>query len=185
MGERMRVFVGVMLDAALWEGVAALQAQLGCGRAVNDENLHLTLVFLGDLERPALEAVHEALAALHVAPFTLDLAGLDTCGGGERVETLVLNVRPNPALEALQAKVAQAVRRAGVALERRRFRPHVTIARFGGRFGPGAAARLGALMQARGDVVVPGWRVERFALIASHLSREGARYEVLADYPEG
>ncbi|SOC07636.1 RNA 2',3'-cyclic phosphodiesterase [Rhodobacter maris] len=180
----MRVFVGVMLAEALWEGVAELQAQLGCGRPVDEENLHLTLAFLGDLERPALEAVHEALEVLRFVPFEIALAGLDTYGAPDRVETLVLNARPNPALEALQAKVAQAVRRAGVVLERRRFRPHVTIARFGKSFGPGAAAKLGALMQARGDVVLPGWRVERFALLASHLSREGARYEVLADYPE-
>ncbi|MBZ4024026.1 RNA 2',3'-cyclic phosphodiesterase [Rhodobacter sp. TJ_12] len=180
----MRIFVGVMLAEALWAPVARLQAELGCGRAVDEENLHLTLAFLGDLDLPELDLVHEELSALTVAPFTVALAGLDPLGGADRVETLVLNARPNPALEALQAKVAQAVRRAGVALERRRFRPHVTIARFGKGFGPGAAAKLGALLQARGDVVLPEWRVAGFSLIHSHLGRDGASYEVLADYPE-
>ncbi|SOB98734.1 2'-5' RNA ligase [Rhodobacter sp. JA431] len=180
----MRVFVGVMLAEALWEPVAQLQSALGCGRAVAEENLHLTLAFLGDVDVPDLEAVHDELAALPVTPFTVELAGLDPMGGADRVETLVLNARPNPALEALHSKVAQAARRAGVVLERRRFRPHVTIARFGKGFGPGAAAKLGALLQARGDVVLPEWRVTGFALIRSHLGREGASYEVLAEYPE-
>lgn len=180
----MRVFVGIMAPDALWGAVAALQSELGCGRAVAEEALHLTLVFLGDLERPDLQALHEELAVLRVEPFAVTLAGLDVIEGGDRMRALVLNARANPALEALQVKVAQAARRAGLALERRRFRPHVTIVRFNKGFGETQAARLGHLLESRGDVVLPEWRVDGFAMIRSHLTREGAQYEVLADYPE-
>lgn len=180
----MRVFLGLLLPQALWPAVERLQAELGCGRAVAGENLHLTLVFLGDLELRALEAVHEALEGVAVAPFVLEPAGLEVLGSAGRPEALALGLRPCPALEALQAKCAQAVRRAGVALERRRFRPHVTIARFGARFDAANAQRLGRLLQAHGDVVLPEWRVGRLALLRSHLGHEGASYELLAEYPQ-
>lgn len=183
-GVVMRAFLCIRVPQPLWPAVERLQGALGCGRAVAGENLHLTLVFLGDLGLPELEAVHEALEGLRLAPFVLEPAGLEVLGGAERPEALALGLRPSPALEALQAKCMQAVRRAGVALERRRFRPHVTIARFGARFDAGQAQRLGRLLQAHGDVVLPEWRVGRLALMRSHLGHEGASYEVLAEYPQ-
>ncbi|WP_444455620.1 RNA 2',3'-cyclic phosphodiesterase [Rhodobacter capsulatus] len=180
----MRVFLGIMVPEALWGAVASLQGELGCGRAVAEEALHLTLVFLGDVDPPELELLHEELVGISVAPVTLGLAGLDVIEGGDRTRALVLKLRPEPALEALQAKLAQAARRAGIDLERRRFRPHVTIARFNKGLTETQAARLGHLLESRGDVVLPEWRVTGFALLRSHLTREGAEYEVLADYPE-
>lgn len=180
----MRVFAGIMVPEALWEAVERVQMALGCGRAVAAENLHLTLVFAGELDPQAAERWHEELEAVRVVPFTLELAGLELIGPEARPELLALGVRPSPALEALQAKVAQAARRAGLELPRRRFRPHVTLARFGHRFDGAQAARVGRLLQAEGNVVMPEWRVERFAMLRSHLSREGADYEILAEYPE-
>ncbi|ETD84613.1 RNA 2',3'-cyclic phosphodiesterase [Rhodobacter capsulatus] len=180
----MRVFLGIMLPEALWGAVAALQAELGCGRPVAGEALHLTLLFLGDLELPELERLHEDISALPVAPFEVTLAGLDVIEGGDRTRALVLKLRAHPGLEALQAKLAQAARRAGLALERRRFRPHVTIARFNRGLTETQAARLGHLLESRGDVVLPAWRVGGFSMLRSHLTRAGAEYEVLADYPE-
>lgn len=180
----MRIFAGLMVPPTLWEAVGAVQSALGCGRAVAEESLHLTLVFAGELGREAAERWHEELEAVRVPPFTLTLAGLELIGPEARPEVLALGVRANPALDALQGKVAQAARRAGLELPRRRFRPHVTVARFGHRFDEAQAARVGRLLQAKGDVVLPEWRVERFAMVRSHLSREGADYEVLAEYPE-
>ncbi|SDF03999.1 RNA 2',3'-cyclic phosphodiesterase [Rhodobacter capsulatus] len=180
----MRVFVGILLPEALWGAVAALQGALGCGRPVAEEALHLTLAYLGEVDLPDLERLHEEISALPLAPFEVVMAGLDVIEAGDRTRALVLRLRPSPALEALQAKLVQAVRRAGLDLERRRFRPHVTIVRFGKALGETQAARLGHLLESRGDVVLPAWRVTGFSLIRSHLGREGAQYEVLADYPE-
>lgn len=180
----MRIFTGLMVAPALWEAVGAVQTALGCGRPVAEENLHLTLVFAGEASLEAARRWHEELEAVRMQPFVLELAGLELIGPAERPELLALGVRPSAALEALQAKVAQAARRAGLELPRRRFRPHVTLARFGQRFDAAQAARVGRLLQAKGDVVLPEWQVERFALLRSHLSHAGADYEVLAEYPE-
>lgn len=179
----MRIFVGIMLPEALWRAVGELQDSLGCGRAVEHENLHLTLLFAGENSEAQAQELHEALEAVRSPRFTLDLAAIEVLGAPERPEAVALGVRANPALEALHTKVAGAARRAGLELPRRRFRPHLTFARFGNRIDLQTQARIGRLLQARGDVVLPGFEVRGFAMVQSHLHQDGPVYEVLAEYP--
>lgn len=179
----MRIFVAIMLPEALWRAAGELQLALGCGRPVAEENLHLTLLFADEISEAQAQELHEALEAVHLPRFALELAGIEVMGAPERPEAVVLGVRTNPALEALQAKVVGAARRAGLELPRRRFRPHVTLARFGSRFDAQSGARLGRLLQARGDVVLPAFEVRAFAMVQSHLHHDGSVYEVLAEYP--
>jgi len=179
----MRIFVGVMLPASLAEAVEALQIELGCGRAVLPENLHLTLLFAGEIDPPAAEALHEALETVSFDAFSLELAGVQLFGKGDRPELVALGIRRNLVLEALQARIAGAARGAGLNLSRRRFRAHVTFARFGASFDAGQAQRLGRFLEARGDVTLPEFDVDRFAMVRSTLGHGPPRYEVLAEYP--
>ncbi|MBL4556903.1 MAG: RNA 2',3'-cyclic phosphodiesterase [Rhodobacteraceae bacterium] len=94
------------------------------------ENLHLTLLFLDDQPVPALEDLHHELGRLAPAAFDLRLTGLGSFGG-KAPRTLHAEAAPDPALIGLQAQIREAVRRAGIERPRTRFRPHVTLARFG------------------------------------------------------
>ena len=182
-GGRMRVFVGIALPERAVEPVVALQTELGVGRRVLEENLHLTLFFAGEITLEQAEEFHEGLAAIAVPRLRLEFAGVELFGAPERPDLVALGLRENAGLRALQAKVAGAARRAGLELPRRRFRPHVTLARFGSRFDAQSGARLGRLLQARGDVVLPAFEVRAFAMVQSHLHHDGPVYEVLAEYP--
>ena len=62
--------------------------------------------------------------------------------------------------------------------ERRKFKPHVTLA----RFRSGAPDRLGGYFQRHSRLASEPFLVDRFALFRSHLGSEGAHYEVLAEY---
>ena len=177
----MRAFVAIAMPEAVAAQAAHLQALLGCGRAVPEEALHLTLAFLGEITDGQAEELDAGLQAIAAPVFTLELAGLETLGG-DWPGGLVWRARPCAPLERLQRAVAGAARGAGIDLPRRRFRPHVTIARFGRGAGPAEAARLGRLMQARGDAVSGAFMVGGFTLYRSHLRAEGPIYEALADY---
>ena len=78
----------------------------------------------------------------------------------------------------------QAARDAGLAFERRRYRPHVTLARFNA--GPDAARRPSGCgpspRAARGFRAGP-FEVEEFVLMRSWLGRAGPVYDTLATYP--
>lgn len=175
-----RAFVALTLPEDLAETAEDIAVDLPVPHTVPAENMHLTLVFLGDVGRPTLDDLHAALSEVRAAGFTLHLSGLDTFGG-ERPRSVHLRCTPEPALDHLQRKVVTAVRRVGLVPQRRRFTPHVTLA----RFAPAAVdrARLGAALLAEADARLDPFAVTDFRLMASRLGRSGASYDVLARYP--
>ena len=178
----MRTFVALPLPQAIRDQVEQLQDGLRAGRAVAWDNLHLTLAFLDDQPLDRLEALHEELERLRPAPFDLRLAGLEVYGE-KKPSAVVLRAEGGAALVALQAGVMRAARMAGMDLPRRRFRPHVTIARFNaGSRGTEDAARIGAFLQARGDWATAPFEIDAYCLYASHLMRDGPWYEEIGRY---
>ncbi len=176
----IRAFVAITPPATVRDALLAAQEGLPQGwRAADEAQFHLTLVFLGALPRPDLEDVALALEGLHAAPFLLRVSGVGVFGGGEP-RTLWAGLAPCPALAALQARVAQAARGAGVAIERRRFTPHVTLARAQGR--PGRAETERWIARHAG-LDGPEWEAAAFCLWRSELGRHGAVHTLLAEYP--
>ncbi|MCM2560588.1 RNA 2',3'-cyclic phosphodiesterase [Lutimaribacter sp. EGI FJ00015] len=178
----MRVFVGLPLPDAASEALEALQSDLRAGRHVPPENLHLTLAFLGEVTLPDLEALHLELQQVSWSPFELRLSGLELFGG-PHPRALVIEARGGKPLRHLRDKIRSAARGIGLDLPRTRFRPHVTLARFPRDMSTQDATSLGRFLAAHGDAALPAMSVAGFALYRSHLARDGARYEVLADYP--
>ena len=180
----MRLFVALPLPGAVTGALQDLQDALGQGRPVPAENMHLTLAFLDEQTPLVAEAVHEELEGIARAGFVLRLRGLGTFGAA--APTVVFaGVEPCEALTGLRDAVHRAARAAGVTLPRERFRPHVTLARFGkGRAGP-MPDRLARFMEAHATFAPEPFAVTRFGLYRSHLARDGATHDLLADYPLG
>lgn len=179
----MRVFVAIMLPEEVTARLGALQDELGCGRPVAEENLHLTLAFAGEIDGREAAELDAALETIRLPGFLLAPAGISVFGPAERPEAVVVGLRPEPGLDALVGAVAGAARAAGLVLPRRRFRAHVSLSRFGRDFGALDAGRLGRFLQARGDLVLNPFEVTGFSMICSHLRAEGPIYEELAAYP--
>jgi 2'-5' RNA ligase len=179
----IRAFVAILPPEEAVAALVAAQAGLPAGRPVEAANLHLTLAFLGErLAGPALEDVHFGLAAVRGPAFALRLGGLGLLEAG-RGRAVVATVDPEPALSWLRDKVAQAARGAGLALERGRYRPHVTLARLNAPPSPEEDERLRGYV-ARGAGLRPTpFLVSGFALMRSRLGKAGPSYETLAEYP--
>ncbi|KFE36349.1 RNA 2',3'-cyclic phosphodiesterase [Thioclava atlantica] len=179
----MRIFVVIELPEAVCDAVERLQGELGAGRLVARDNLHLTLAFLGEIDEAEAMALHDGLEAIvwHPGP-RVGLAGLELFGAPERPEALALGVRPDPDLVRWHGAVMRAARRAEISLPRRRFRPHVTLARFGRNAGPAELARVGRFLSGAGDVALPDFAAQRVAMIRSTLGSGPPRHEVLALY---
>lgn len=182
MSDLLRLFVAIDLPDPVRDEVEELQAGLGVGHPVPPENLHLTLCFPGEQDVAAAQAAHEALAALAAPAFDMRLAGIGTFGA-QTPRVVFADVAPCPALGALAGQVTRALRSAGLLFEKRRFRPHVTLARLPPRLSPHTLARfqhdLAALAPFRGSP----FRVAEMVLYRSQLARDGARHDALASYP--
>ncbi|MDE4097059.1 MULTISPECIES: RNA 2',3'-cyclic phosphodiesterase [Rhodobacterales] len=178
----MRSFVGLSLPEEAILALETLQEEIPVGRVVPGDNLHLTLAFLDDQPDFALQLLHEELTRIAAVPLRLRITGLDLFGG--RVPRILFAaVAPDPDLSRLRDQVRRAAERAEIDLPRERFRPHITLARFPRQMPEHRAQRLGAFLQAQGDFSLPEMQIDRMALFRSTLTPDGARYEVLADYP--
>ena len=146
-------------------------------RWVGDEQLHLTLRFIGEVERPLANDIADALSTIRFPAFELRIAGVgrfDRRSGG----ALWAAVEPRKAVTELAAKVDRACVSTGLEPDRRAFHPHITLARYGRQ----SAAAARDFDQNHAGLSSDSFAVERFILYESHLSRHGAHYEEVAEY---
>lgn len=184
--ERARTFVALPLGAELGAEVAARCAatlDANAFRPAGGEELHLTLYFLGAVERERLATLAAALRvalARQTAP-ALRLSGTGAFPSLARVRVLWVGVEERAFLGRLAA-CRQAVLGglAGAGVDTRReeqqaFRPHVSVARPRGRRGP--ARKFGALS------IGLDWSPEGVELLESCRGSPGSRYACLERFP--
>jgi 2'-5' RNA ligase len=160
-----RLFIGLWPDDRLRSALAAHQAAWrwppGTAR-VAAEKLHLTLHFLGQVERARVGPLQRSLDAVAAEPFELAWSQCEVWPGG----IAVLRLQDAPPLDALQRAIGEPLADQGFTLESRAYKPHLTLAR----------KAKGAVAPAVVDL--PAWRVREFVLVESRgayhlLSRHG------------
>lgn len=176
----MRAFLALPLPEATREALAQQKSTLPFGRSVPEDNLHLTLAFLGDVTEPVLETLHDLLSSTRLPAALISFRGLGTFAELER-GLVFAAVQPDPTLTVLQAKTLQAARMAGITLPRSRFVPHVTLMRAGSQPKGPARDRLAAALGRVAEI--PGFTARELCLFHSTLSSSGARHEALVSYP--
>ena len=174
----MRLFVALDLPRSLRERLSWMAGGLPGARWVAPENYPVTLRFIGELPGWRAEEVDIALAGLRAPGFTLQLAGIGTHEKGGKVNALWAGVERNPQLDHLQTKIETALQRAGLERERRRFVPHVTLARLDSIPEAKVAAWVAGHNLFRSDPVP----VEHFTLFSSRLGKEQAAYVPEVEY---
>jgi 2'-5' RNA ligase len=145
-----------------------------------DEQLHLTLRFIGEVERPVAEDLAAALSRIRADPFPLRIAGT---GRFEQrsAGALWAGAEPKQSVAALAAKIEHACVACGLEPEHRAFHPHITLARWKGR----RSREVGEFLDRTRGLSSEPFDVAEFILFESRLSRHGAHYEAVAQYPLG
>ena len=175
----MRLFVGIDLPWALRHRLTALAtAGIQGARWVPPENYHLTLRFIGEVPPHVAEEIDLALAALRGKALELTLAGVGTFGKAGRANTLFAGVDRNPRLEHLQNKIETALQRVGLVPERRRYQPHVTLARIDNA----PEFKLVAFVQAHNLFRAEAFAVKHFTLFSARLGKGQSVYTAEVEY---
>ncbi|WP_374944679.1 RNA 2',3'-cyclic phosphodiesterase [Sphingomonas sp.] len=174
----MRLFVALRPPAAIRAGLADAMEGVGCARWQDDDQLHLTLRFLGEVDRRQADDLAAALDQVHAPIPTVALAGV-----GRFADSLWAALAPAEALASLHRKVDHACVRAGFAPERRAYLPHVTLARFArSRGGDPEFARW---LTTHAALASPAFTMPHLILYRSTLGHGGASYDALARWPLG
>ena len=175
----MRLFVALDLPWTLRERLSRLAgAGIPGARWVSPENYHMTLRFIGEAVAPQAEEIDLALAGLRARGFSLTLAGVGTFAKGGRPTALCVGVERNPQLDHLRSKIETALQRCGLEPERRRFVPHVSLARLDNAI----ESKVAAFVQAHNLFRAEPVPVEHFTLFSSRLGKEQSVYTAEVEY---
>ena len=175
-----RLFVALPVPEDVADALVVLQSGVPDARWVPTENFHVTLCFAGEVQGATMRDLEEELSDIAGPPFAVAIAGVEQFSSGKQPRALVAMVERSDRLDWLQQKVTMVARNCGIDVDRRKYRPHVTLARFSGNAETGH--HIAQFMASNGMFRAGPWIADAFALYSSRTGRNGAIYTEEAAY---
>lgn len=173
-----RLFTGLEVPGETGLMLSMLRGGLRGARWIDAENYHITLRFIGDIDERTADEVAAALDRVRRRPIEIRLQGLGSFGNG-KPHAVWARVEPTPDLTELQAEQERILQRIGLPGERRKYTPHVTVARCRTSTNEDVAQWLAE----RGSFKAPPFIAGRFVLFSAKSSIGGGPYLVEEAYP--
>jgi RNA 2',3'-cyclic 3'-phosphodiesterase len=166
-----RLFAGLEVPSHVSSVLSMLRGGLPGARWAEPSDYHITLRFIGDIGNRMASEIDGLLADVNRRPIQLKVAGLGSFGGD----------KPHSVFADLQGEVDRLVRACGVEPDRRKFQPHVTLARLKGA----SSLDVADYLSSRGWYPSQTFTADRFVLFSSRDSTGGGPYMVETTYPLG
>ena len=176
----VRLFIGLTLPDHIKDQLVPMASGIPEARWIDQQNLHLTLRFIGEVNEDVVEDIHNALSKLKFQSFTLQLNGVDCFRSRNKVRSVWAGITPLASLKALRGRVESILVNTGLPPETRKFKPHVTLARLKHT----KVTSVIPYLEANAGFQTRQFQVEQLVLFQSHLGHGGATYVALATYPE-
>jgi 2'-5' RNA ligase len=175
-----RLFIALPVPEEISDELVTLQAGVPDARWVPAENFHVTLCFAGEVQGATMRDLEEELGDILGRRFPVAVSGVEQFSNGKQPKALVALVQKNDRLDWLQQKVSTVARNCGITVEHRKFRPHVTLARFS--TGAETGHHIAQFMAGHSRVQAGPWVADHFTLYSSRLRPDGAVYREEAAY---
>jgi RNA 2',3'-cyclic 3'-phosphodiesterase len=172
-----RLFVALRPPAEIREALEGHMSGVSGARWQDDAQLHLTLRYIGEVDRRTAEDIASSLSSLRFEPITLRLAGVGQFERKGRCEALWAGVSPKDDVTRLHKKIDRMIAAMGLAPEHRAYLPHITLARMN-RVQSGA----GEWLAAKSGLASQDFTMDNVILYESHLGSDGAVYEPVARF---
>ena len=182
----MILFAAIKLPPRLTQDIARVQRGVSGARWSAPEKLHITTGFFGEVDNDHAELLDYELARHPLPSFELELEGAGHFGHDEP-HAIWLGVKDSPELARLHKHCKSAARRAGVTMEKRNYKPHVTLAymnRSAYLKEVGPVDRIIAFEKRLARFNCKPFLVDEFFMFSSHRKAKGANiYRIEASYP--
>lgn len=166
----IRLFVAVNIPNNIKRLIAGLGGSIPRAQPVPEEQLHLTLKFIGEVENSRLIDIREGLNDISFYPFKLNLKGVGTFPPRGSPRVLWVGIEPQDNLQLLRNKIEKALAYREIPREKRKFAPHLTIARL--KSSP--IKRLHQFLAGNSFLQSPDFSVSSFSLYSSQITPKGA-----------
>ncbi len=173
-----RLFIALELPAGCREALAAVAEPIPGLRWVPADQLHLTMVFLGNVDVEAERRLRDRLAELQLPPFKLRLHGVGMFRGRQRAVIWAGVDDVHDVLTALHGEVHRALAAARIELNPSSFDPHITLARLKNV----PSHKLRSFLEANRSRELGAVAIESFTLFSSVLGPAGAVHHVEERY---
>ena len=172
-----RLFVAIRPPAPVRELLLDAMGGISGARWQTEDQIHLTLRFIGEVDRHVADDVHAELGAIRHPAFEIAINGVGAFERRGQPETVWAGVSPQEPVRTLHKKIDQAMARVGIEREQRAYLPHITLGRL-----KRSSGSVRALLERSGGLRSPPFAVGRFSLFESKLTPEGAVYTEIETY---
>ncbi len=155
-------------------------------RWVKVKNIHLTVVFIGNVEESIISRIEEVArpACGKSHPFELSLNGLGFFGKMRNPRVLWVGLNADlKGMSRLRDDLQRELAPLGIKRESRPFRPHLTLGRF--KKGVGSVVHLKKLLHQYRGLTSPTGILSKLVLFRSDLRKDGAVYTKINQWPLG
>ena len=185
MSQSMRTFIGVPLTTAIRDELVHLQGQFAeTGvdvKWVEPENLHVTMLFLGEVDAREVLAVCKTVESVTaaLAPFAMRVAGVGCFPNPRRPRTIWAGIEEGAQqlVELHDALEAPLMEQGCYRREERAFTPHITLGRVKGE---SDTRTLAEAMKQQADWFAGQMTVTEIHVLSSELRKEGPVYTVMS-----
>lgn len=121
----MRMFIGFRFKDQDYKEIIKIQKSLNTdGNYTRENNIHLTLIFLGELENKEITKAKDVLKNISSSPFTISTTTVEMLR-----DIVILKVKNNDMLQGLYDLVFHKLSNQGFKLDKRKYFPHITLVR--------------------------------------------------------
>lgn len=178
----MRLFIAAEIPLEIRKDLSGLMNMPeGAAKVkwVEEENIHLTLKFLGDVDEKKAEEITKALGTVKQDPFRCSVKGFGAFPSDDYVKVIWAGLEPHDDIVSLQKKIDDALEPIGFKRDSK-FHPHATIGRV--RFVKDKALLKKWLSELKENVYEKEFSVDSFVLKKSRLEPSGPVHEEIGSF---
>ncbi|MFK5978174.1 MAG: RNA 2',3'-cyclic phosphodiesterase [Rhizobiaceae bacterium] len=168
-----RLFTGLKIPSDLATSLSFLRGGIAGARWIEPEDYHITLSFIGDVDEGAAQKVATTLETVRASEFTLKILGFDSFGS-KKPRALFAKVEASDMLLQLQRSQDTLLRQSGLAIDARKYVPHITLA----RTSQAKRGDIAGFLSSHVGYSSPPFKISEFVLFSAKDSIGGGPYVV-------
>lgn len=175
----IRLFVALRLDSATRALLSSLGTSIPGARMVPEDQIHLTLRFIGAVDGSVFLDIKESLAEVRSTPIILSVKGVGHFPPRGKPRVIWAGIAPAGDVIILRNRVNSALLQCGIEPEQRKFHPHITLARLNNS----PAGKIAHFLAGNSLLESPEFTIDTLTLFSSNLTPKGALHSVETEYP--